>query len=62
MRVWYNDEPIDLIGLIDPSESLNVPGYRHLVWRNYQLIFSKTYALEDVDTVRIEFRLPDDAK
>lgn len=62
MRVWYNDEPIDLIGLIDPAESLNVPGYRHLVWRNYQLIFSKTYALEDVDTVRIEFRLPDDAK
>lgn len=61
MRVWYNDEPIDLIGLKDPAESLNVPEYRHLVWRNYRLIFGKTYALEDVNTVRIEFRMPDES-
>lgn len=59
MRVWYNGEQVDLIGLRDPTEN-SISLNPHLVWRNYRLAFGKTYALEDVDRVRIELRLPDD--
>ncbi|MBQ9133242.1 MAG: hypothetical protein IJX64_01780 [Clostridia bacterium] len=54
LRVWYNGEAVDGIGITPPSYYFI---REHA--REWQFIFSKSYALADVNTVRIELRIPD---
>lgn len=54
LRVWYNGEAVDGIGIAPPSYY-----FIRERTREWRFIFSKSYALADVNTVRIELRIPD---
>lgn len=54
LRVWYNDEPISLIGV---GKSINTSVYTP-TYRTYQLIYARSYAFDEVNRVRIAFCPP----
>lgn len=56
LRVYYNDEPVSLIGV---STYYRTNSYTP-TYRTYQLVYARSYALDEVDRVRIEFCPPED--